>query len=239
MIGSSGEFAGLRHSPRTGLVHTVLDNSTDNTRDNSEDETECHAVDTPELNPLALKVRVHELGHDRRYHDNGQRVEVVEKIVRGAVGSHGGTLVALHGTHAAVVQVPDGDVEEDLDGLPRPLRIANVLLRPVDGFALLGKRGRLDVVPEVLREDVAFALLQRADGDFGEARQIGSDWLLPDCTLIHYNSAPLAIAHVTLTRLPRHKSTMSILTSIAEALPVEKQIKTASRSWDRDILTNG
>lgn len=214
LTGSVGEYAYLRHLPWAGLVHAVLDNGADDTRDNSEDESKCHAVDTAELNSLALKVGVHELGHDRRYDDDSQRVKVVEKIVRRAVGSHGGTLVALHGADTAVVQVPDGDVEEDLDGFPRPLRIADVLLRPVDGFTLFGKRGGLDVIPEVLREDVAFALLQRADGDFGEAAQIGSDGLLPDRPLVHYGLSPLAITRLTLTRLREHRWTMSIPTSI-------------------------
>ncbi len=113
---------------------------------------------------------------------------MVQEIVRRAVGGHSSCLVTLERAHATVVQIPDGDVEEHLHGVPGASYVADILLRIADNSALLGERGRPDVMPQILREDIPFTLLKRRDSDFRETYQVGTDGLFPDCSLIHCNS---------------------------------------------------
>lgn len=109
-----------------------------------------------------------------------------QQIVGSPIRSHRRSLVARHATDTAIIQVPDGDVQEDLDGLPGALGVADILLGPRSGSVTFGQRGGLHIVPEVLSEEVSLARLQRGGGDLDEARQVGALRRLPNGPLVHH-----------------------------------------------------
>lgn len=163
----------FQDSPRTGLVHLPLNNGADDGRDSSEDEASRHAADAPILDALALEEGVDNLRHERREDDDDQGVEVAKQIVGRTIRGHGSSLVALDVANTTIVQVPNRDVEEDLNSFPGTSRIVDVLLGVADAEAGLGVDGAgLDFVPEVLGQNVALASLQRGDSNLHKAVQI-------------------------------------------------------------------
>lgn len=112
------------------LVNIVLDNGTTSSGDSGEGETEGDSADTAEFDVRLAKTGIDDVGQEGNEDDNGQGVEVAEEIVGCTCGYHGCTLGGGDGTNTTVVDVVDGEVEEDGASLEGPDDIVDILLGP-------------------------------------------------------------------------------------------------------------
>jgi len=127
----------------------------------------------------AVKDGVDDVREERGGEDDNEGVDVVEEVVGGAVSGHGGALASGDGADAAVVEVVEGEEEDEhLAGGDGAAGYVYLLVGP--GYVTgrwLG-RGWLCEVPEVTGPEFAFAAAECEEDDLEESGELG---LSPGC----------------------------------------------------------
>lgn len=166
---------------RGSLVDAPLDDGADGGGDGGDEETEAQAADTAEADAVLAEEGVDAVVDDGDGDDDGERVEVGDEIIGGAVGGHGGGLRGRDTADTAVVEVVDGEEEEDLTGGEGTGDIVDETVGPGDGLVAVGgdalfrEDGRLRRVPEaVAAHALETAALEGHADDLEDVRQDGA-----------------------------------------------------------------
>jgi hypothetical protein len=101
---------------RRGLVDIVLDNSVRRSSNGSDEKTKSHASNRSESDAHLLEKRVDEVVHDWDEDDDCKRVEIVEDIVGNSVGGQRGRLSICGSTQTSIINLLDGEEEENSTG---------------------------------------------------------------------------------------------------------------------------
>lgn len=121
---------GSRIATWRSLIDAILEDRANDAGNGGEEETCGDAGDATEFDIVAAEQGIETVAEDGRDDENSERVELGEKVVRGAVGGHRGALVGTHRTDSAVVHVPDGHVEEDLAGYQGAIYVGDIFVGP-------------------------------------------------------------------------------------------------------------
>lgn len=130
------------------------------------------------------------MGEDGDSNDDGQGVEVAEQVIGSTMGRHGPGLRGGDGTDTAIVDVVDGEVEEDGASLDGADDIINSLIGPcnlltTEGVDALGTESRrVGLLPKSLDPESALALLDGYGADLDNILECGSIGCLLDQTFV-------------------------------------------------------
>lgn len=157
-----------------GLIHPPLHDRRDDAGNHGNDESTGDAADATKSDLVLAQQGVDDVAEKRDGDDDGQWVEVAEQVIWRSLGRHGGTLVRLDTANAAIVQVVDGEVEEDLAGVNRATDVIDELVVPVDFLAAPGRDALrrhhtgFGGIPDVLAPELPATALEDHDHHLGE-----------------------------------------------------------------------
>lgn len=152
-----------------GLVDVVLENGEAHCSNGGDDESEGHAGDGAESDAHLAETRVNEMVHDRDENDDGKRVEIIKDIVGHAVRCERRRLSVGSSTETTVVDLLDGEKQEDGTCAHGSSDILNELIVVFeDRFVAVGCHDRwLDSLPVTWSAEATnsgFAECQEVDG---------------------------------------------------------------------------
>lgn len=166
-------------------VDIELGDTTTDSRDGGDGHANSHALDAAETDSEVLEQRVDNEGKDGREEDDRQGVEVVEQIIRRAVEGHGSGQVGGRSPNATVVEVVDGDVQEDLACRPGTADVSDKAVIPASCLPLLSQSGGPGSIPEALLPDHKLVLLAADQRDLEELAELGAHRGLLDDSLFN------------------------------------------------------